>query len=175
MACAGDTDSLFKRDEPVSGSRKWMLVIFYAWILFMGVVLFVWYVEPQFLLAQIRMGEALLPMWYIIRDPDFYEIYGFLLMIVFLFIIIAGMILMTVQLRRIARTARLCREKRNFEMMAAAVRSQGFLWGLFAVGSLVMMIFNFSVCFQLNSSIQAWTELVKKEKDRREQMSAPVP
>lgn len=174
MARPGESESPFKKDDPAGRSRKWVLIVFYFWILSALFMLAGWIVDPMSLGEFLAWAQVLTPVWIIIRDPDYHEIYGFLTMMIFLFVIVIAAVVMTVQLWRIARAAKHCQEKRSFDVMAAAVRSQQVFWGMAAAGTLCAAIFVGMLGIQLMPAIKAAEQLfLNQEKVRQQPTPGP--
>ena len=109
-------ESPFKKDEPVSGARFWILLAAICAAVWLGFTL--WYWGPR-----------------IEDEMDF--------LILAVAILLEG--LLVVILCRSVRAASLCRQERNFEIMAAAVRTQRLVWMILAIfaaaGSVSFIVF----------------------------------
>lgn len=97
-------ESPFKKDEPVSSSRFWILLAAICTLVWLGFTLWFWGPriadEADFLVLAVA---AVLEGW------------------------------LAVILCRSVRAASLCRQQRNFEIMAAAVRAQRLAWMILAI------------------------------------------
>lgn len=109
-------ESPFKKDEPVSGSRFWILLTAVSAVVWLGFSLWFW--GPR-----------------IADEVDFLMLAIAVLLEVWLVVILC----------RSGRAASLCRQQRNFEIMAAAVRAQRMVWMILAIfaaaGSVSFIVF----------------------------------
>lgn len=97
-------ESPFKKDEPVSGSRFWILLAAISAVVWLGFSLWYWG----------RRAE---------NEQDF--------LVLATAVLLEGWLV--VLLFRSFRAAALCRQQRSFEIMAAAVRAQRLVWMILAI------------------------------------------
>jgi hypothetical protein len=113
MSRPGENESPFKKDEPVSGSRKWMLLLLmWCALVVGGVVIGCCFYPPS-------LGELDISGFVTVLQ-------GFITAVVFVAVMLRS-------LWRLARDAKACRQKRSFDMMAFVVRGQRRFWMVLAV------------------------------------------
>ena len=131
MSTPPENESPFKRDEPVSRSRKWMLLAFLCLVLSLANQVAGYVRQPVFTLDD--LWRSLLAV----------TLYGMLL--VFLW--------------RAARMSGHCRKHRSFDMMATAVRAQRPFWIMLTVTGAIGSIYLVVLSMQMQDSVafvQRW-------------------
>jgi uncharacterized membrane-anchored protein len=145
MRKADDSESPFKKDEPVSRSRKWMLLLLICITLNLAQTLYGWIMKPPSL-----------------GDLDVLEF------VTLLHSALAGLLLLLVMfyyLWRAAREAKQCQEKRNFDMMASAVRSQQRFWMLLAVVGAFNVIWMVAMSMAMQPRVKLVRGYVKQARE----------
>ncbi len=141
------TESPFKKDEPVSGSRYWIFLT--------GLCAAVWVV---------------LAVWH--WGPTIQDEYDFLMLAA-----TVGLLgTVAVFLFQSAYAAGQCRAQRSFEIMAAAVRPQRRVWGLFSIiGAAGAVCFTVWALRHRPINIYIRTMMQKQSQAQLAAQPAPVP
>ena len=176
MPRANESDSPFKRDEPVSRSRKWMLLLFANMILGLAVFVATWILDPGSLTRWLESAAAQSYM-------PFGEVTGFLSMMYAVFTSLAFSLGLLFLLWRAARQTKECRNKRNFDTMAAAVRSQRVFWGVLAFFGPYLSITLVAECMRMQGAVQemrkharnAQVEMARRQQQQQQQQQPPAP
>ena len=141
---AAPPESPFKTDEPVSTSRKW-IVIAGIWLA-LALPVNAWFAWLQLDVTFASIPYSMLSLWKVLG-------------------VVAHAILMVFAFRA-ARAARRCREQRNFDVMASAVRAQRPFWillGSYATLAILTMGLTGLTMRNQNIAIKNWIERAMKQ------------
>jgi hypothetical protein len=156
MSRPGETESPFKRDEPVSRSRKWMLLLLGCLALVVGMTLVGWILHPP------SLGDL--------------DITGFVTVLQGFITVVVCLVVMFKYLWRVAREAKQCREKRSFDMMAATVRTQRRIWMVLALFGAYEVISLVADCLLERPRVKAVQEMLKdRQAKMARQQATPTP
>lgn len=145
---AAPPESPFKTDEPVSTSRKW-IIIAGIW-LSLALPVNAWLAWLQLDVSFASVPHSTYSLWKVLG------VVAHTMLIVFAF--------------GAARAARRCREKRNFDVMASAVRAQRPFWillGSYATLATLTMVLSGITLHNQNIVIKNWIERAMREMRNR--------
>src|SRR5438045_936561 len=112
MSRPPDNESPFKKDEPVSRSRKWILLLLFSVLLMIIFRIVYWYDNPSFLL-QVQDMTGVLDLGRAVDLFDVGDVGRFLSMMQAGVVGIGLSIVLIWQLKRVARYTKHCQQNRN--------------------------------------------------------------